>query len=198
MTMERPKIAVIDPNTLAVMGMRQMLQNVMPIMTVEAFSTFDDLLMHDPDRFVHYFVAQSVVLEHRPFFLERSHKTIVITLSQNPQTQLSSFHSLCINQPEEDVVKDLLHLEQGAHAGGRNLPPMPRVLSEKVLSDREVEVLSLVAQGLLNKEIADQLHISLTTVISHRKNIQEKLGMKSVSALTIYAVMHGYVDLNKI
>ena len=172
-------IAVIDPNTLAVMGMRQILQNVMPIMTVEAFSTFDDLLMHDADRFVHFFVAQSVVLEHRPFFLERRHKTIVTTLSLNPQTQLSSFHSLCINQPEEDVVKDLLHLEQGAHAGGRNLPPMPRALSEKVLSDREIEVLSLIAQGMLNKEIADQLNISLTTVISHRKNIQEKLGMRA-------------------
>lgn len=196
--MERPKIAVIDPNTLAVMGLRQMLQNVMPIMTVEAFSTFDDLLMHDPDQFVHYFVAQSVVVEHRTFFLDRSHKTIVTTLALTPQAQLSSFHSLCINQPEEDVVKDLLHLEQGAHAGGRNLPPMPRVLSEKVLSDREIEVLSLIAQGMLNKEIADQLHIGLTTVISHRKNIQEKLGLKSVSALTIYAVMHGYVDVNKI
>lgn len=196
--MERPKIAVVDPNTLAVMGLRQMLQNVMPIMTVEAFGSFDDLLMHDPERFVHYFVAQSVVLENRPFFLDRRHKTIVTTLSQNPQTQFSSFHSLCINQPEEDLVRDLLHLEQGAHAGGRNLPPMPKALAEKVLSDREIEVLSLVAQGLINKEIADQLNIGLTTVISHRKNIQEKLGMKSVSALTIYAVMHGYVDINHI
>jgi DNA-binding NarL/FixJ family response regulator len=59
-------------------------------------------------------------------------------------------------------------------------------------------VLSLIAQGLLNKEIADKLNIGLTTVISHRKNITEKLGIKSVSALTIYSVMHGYVDLNKI
>ena len=195
---ERPIIAIVDPNTLAVMGMRQMLQHVMPIMSVEAFSTFDDLLMHDADRFVHFFVAQSVVLEHRPFFLERRHKTIVTTPSLNPQTQLGSFHSLCINQPEEDLVRDLLHLVQGAHGGGRNLPPMPHALNDRVLSDRETEVLSLVAQGRLNKQIADQLHISLSTVVSHRKNIQEKLGMKSVSALTIYAVMHGYVDVNKI
>ena len=195
---ERPIIAVVDPNTLAVMGMRQMLQHVMPIMSVEAFSTFDDLLMHDADRFVHFFVAQSVVLEHRPFFLERRHKTIVTTPSLNPQTQLGSFHSLCINQPEEDLVRDLLHLVQGAHGGGRNLPPMPHALNDRVLSDRETEVLSLIAQGRLNKQIADQLHISLSTVVSHRKNIQEKLGMKSVSALTIYAVMHGYVDVNRI
>lgn len=195
---ERPIIAVVDPNTLAVMGMRQMLQQVMPIMSVEAFSSFDDLLMHDADRFVHFFVAQSVVLEHRPFFLERRHKTIVTTPSLNPQTQLGSFHSVCINQPEEDLVRDLLHLVQGAHSGGRNLPPMPHALNDRVLSDRETEVLSLIAQGRLNKQIADQLHISLSTVVSHRKNIQEKLGMKSVSALTIYAVMHGYVDVNKI
>ena len=66
------------------------------------------------------------------------------------------------------------------------------------MSDREIEVLSLIAQGLINKEIASLLNISLTTVISHRKNIMDKLGMKSVSALTIYAVMHGYVDINKI
>ncbi len=196
--MENPMIAVVDPNTLAVMGMRQMLQDVMPIMTVEAFGTFDDLLMHDPDRFVHYFVAQSVVVEHRPFFLERRHKTIVTTLSMDPQTQLASFHNLCVSQPEEDLVKDLLHLEQAAHAGGRNLPPMPCVPGDRVLSGRETEVLSLIAQGRLNKEIADQLHISLATVITHRRNIQEKLGMKSVSALTIYAVMRGYVDVNKI
>ena len=69
---------------------------------------------------------------------------------------------------------------------------------EKALTDREIEVLSLVAQGKINKEIAEKLFISTTTVITHRKNIQEKLGIKSVSSLTIYAVMHGYVDINKI
>ena len=75
---------------------------------------------------------------------------------------------------------------------------MPQVLKNKVLTNREIEVLSLVVQGYINKEIAIKLNISLTTVITHRKNIMEKLGMKSVSALTIYAVMHGYVDINKI
>ena len=59
-------------------------------------------------------------------------------------------------------------------------------------------MLSLIVQGFINKEIADQLNIGLTTVISHRKNIMDKLGLKSVSALTIYAVMHGYVDINNI
>ena len=89
-------------------------------------------------------------------------------------------------------------MEQRAHAHGRNLPPVARRQTEKILSNREMEVLSLIVQGLLNKEIADALNISITTVITHRKNIMEKLGMRSVSQLTIYAVMQGYVDINKI
>ena len=75
---------------------------------------------------------------------------------------------------------------------------MPEMLQRKVLSDREIEVMSLIVQGYINKEIADRLNIGLATVITHRRNIMDKLGFKSVSALTIYAVMHGYVDINKI
>jgi len=59
------------------------------------------------------------------------------------------------------------------------------------LTKRETEVLRLLTQGLLNKEIADKLGISLHTAISHRKNIISKLGIKTVSGLTIYAMMHG-------
>ena len=62
------------------------------------------------------------------------------------------------------------------------------------MSPREIEVLVLIAKGFMNKEIADRLGISLTTVISHRKNIVEKLGIKSVSGLPIYAVMNGSVS----
>ena len=58
------------------------------------------------------------------------------------------------------------------------------------LSDREQEVLVLVAKGLANKEIADKLNISVHTVISHRKNISHKTGIKSVAGLTVYALLH--------
>ncbi len=194
----RPHIAIVDSNTLAAVGLRQILQNVMPIMTVEVFGSFAELEANDPESFVHYFVSMNLVLENRQFFLERRRKTIVLTVSVDPETQLKDFHSLCINVPESQLVRSLLILEQHAHSAGRNLPSMPRALQAKVLTDREIEVLALIAQGYINKEIADQLNIGLTTVITHRKNIMDKLGLKSVSALTIYAVMHGYVDINKI
>jgi DNA-binding NarL/FixJ family response regulator len=132
------------------------------------------------------------------FFTERKRKTIVLTLSLDTMSQLSDFKCLCVNVPEPELVRSLLMLEQHAHGRGENLPPMPEILNRKILSDREIEVMSLIVQGYINKEIADKLHIGLATVITHRKNIMDKLGMKSVSALTIYAVMHGYVDINKI
>ena len=194
----RPKIAIIDSNTLSLLGLKQLLLNVLPIMTIDTYGSFAELESNDPEQYFHYFVSMNIVISNRTFFSEHRRKTIVLTLSLNDTSQLSEFHSLCINQPEQQLVRSLLMLEQHAHAGGRNLPPMPRVLQQKILSDREIEVMALIVQGYINKEIADQLNISLSTVITHRKNIMDKLGMKSVSALTIYAVMHGYVDINKI
>ncbi len=196
--MERPKIAVIDSNTLSVLGLKQILQNVIPIMDVHTFGAFEELEEANPDSFFHYFVAQEILVQHRRFFLNRQMKTIVLTPNSDPSTQPGGFHCLCINVPEDRLVRSLLMLEQHAHAHGKNLPPMPKALSAKILTDREIEVLALIVEGYINKEIADQLNIGLTTVITHRKNIMEKLGMKSVSALTIYAVTHGYVDINKI
>ena len=196
--MNRPKIAIIDANTLATLGLKQILQTVMPIMTVDTFGSFIELEANHPEQYFHYFVSMNVVLENKPFFLAQRKKTIVLTLSLDTMSQLSEFHSLCINVPESELVRSLLMLEQHAHGHGQNLPPMPKALQQKILSDREIEVMSLIVQGFINKEIADKLNIGLSTVITHRKNIMDKLGLKSVSALTIYAVTHGYVDINNI
>ncbi len=62
------------------------------------------------------------------------------------------------------------------------------------LSKREIDVLIAVAKGMMNKEIADQMNISIHTVISHRKNITRKTGIKSVSGLTVYALLNNFID----
>jgi len=197
----RPKIAIIDPNTLAVLGLKQLLLNMMPIVTVDTFGTLAELEANeanDADGYAHYFVSLDIVLANRAYFAERRRKTIVLTLSLSDSTQPSEFHTLCINQPEPQLVRQLLALEQHAHGQGQHLPPTPQALQQKILSDREIEVMTLIVQGYINKQIADRLNIALSTVVTHRKNIMDKLGFRSVSALTIYAVMHGYVDINKI
>lgn len=66
------------------------------------------------------------------------------------------------------------------------------------LTRREIEVLQLITKGYSNKEIADQLFVSTHTVISHRKNISEKTGIKSASGLTMYAILKKVIDVNEI
>ena len=64
------------------------------------------------------------------------------------------------------------------------------------LSGRERDILAAVAKGLTNKEIAVEFNISVYTVISHRRNISQKLGINSIPGLTVYAIMNKLVDMS--
>lgn len=66
------------------------------------------------------------------------------------------------------------------------------------LSQREKEILVCVAKGMLNKEIADRCNLSIHTVITHRKNITRKTGIKTVAGLTVYALLNNLIDSNSI
>ncbi|HEX2936582.1 MAG TPA: LuxR C-terminal-related transcriptional regulator [Bacteroidales bacterium] len=66
--------------------------------------------------------------------------------------------------------------------------------SDSSLSEREKDVIRLVAKGYTNKEIADMLNLSIHTIISHRKNITAKLGIKTISGLSIYALLNGIIQ----
>ena len=66
------------------------------------------------------------------------------------------------------------------------------------LSDREKEILIAVAKGLTNKSIAEQYHLSIHTVITHRKNLTRKTGIKSVSGLTVYAILNNLIDIKEV
>ena len=62
-----------------------------------------------------------------------------------------------------------------------------------ILTERELEVTGYIAQGLTNKEIAQELHLSPHTVHSHRKNVMRKLKAKSASDIILYAVQIGLI-----
>lgn len=66
------------------------------------------------------------------------------------------------------------------------------------LSDREKEILVAVAKGMTNKNIAEQYHLSVHTVITHRKNLTRKTGIKSVSGLTVYAILNNLIDIKEV
>ena len=71
-------------------------------------------------------------------------------------------------------------------------------MAAESLSEREKEIIRLVACGRSNKEIADTLFISAHTVATHRRNINAKLGIHSPAALAIFAIVQGLVDINEV
>jgi two-component system, NarL family, response regulator NreC len=78
---------------------------------------------------------------------------------------------------------------------GARLAAEPDSVSPDDLSDREIEVLRLIALGHTNNEIAERLYLSVRTVESHRAHIQQKLGLASRSELVRYAIERGLVDV---
>ena len=84
-------------------------------------------------------------------------------------------------------------IEEFVRVGGR--PDRDDDAFEK-LTDREREVLQLIAEGRVNREIAELLHISIKTVESHRAHIMEKLGIRNIAELTQYAIRKGLISLD--
>ncbi len=192
-----PHIAIISPNTLACLGLSGIIRSMMPEAEVSIFSDLKTLKESDRGQFFHYFIASRILIEDAAYFLERRRKTIVLLHGQENICLPAGFHTLDVNQSEQQLVRSFLRLAQtahGAHPPGGNAdhPTGPQ------LTPRETEVLRLIVSGLINKEIAHRLNVSLTTVISHRKNLIEKLGIKSVSGLTIYAVTNGIIRTEEI
>lgn len=195
---KKPRIAVVDANILSDMGLKTLLQSVIPGMEVNIYLSFEELMRNQPENIMHFFVNVLIVLEHQDFFTQNRRKTIVLTPTHDTEIQLSGFHCISTNVSEKTFVERLLSIHQSAHAHGHNMPPARKLNGDKGLSNREIEVLVNVVKGKTNKAIADELNIALTTVITHRRNIQEKLGMKTVSALTVYAVTHGLVNMQDV
>lgn len=69
--------------------------------------------------------------------------------------------------------------------------------SDSTISEREKEIIKHVSKGLTNKEIAEKLFLSPHTVMTHRKNISNKLGIKSISGLTVYAILNNIISLEE-
>lgn len=121
----------------------------------------------------------------------RSENTSVklIALHSSMEKVLSTYfdHVLLINATKSEIKKQLSDIfRKNGEKSKKNTD----------LSTREKTILTLVAKGKTNQEIADELYISTHTVISHRKNITRKLGIKTVAGLAVYAVINNLADAN--
>ena len=104
-----PQISIIDNNTLAAIGLKSILQNIIPMMSVEIFNSTQDLLNAQPDKFYHYFASANIILEDKDFYLSNIKKTIMLTSSSaDINQQLTAFHCLYTDRtpPAKDQCRE--------------------------------------------------------------------------------------------
>lgn len=200
--------ALITSNTAEAIGLEWMIRKVLsanpignensenPEIIIRHFPDFADFIDDTPDMYEQYFISAHTFIAYNPFFTERHGRTVVLMhgTMEKPRAMAQGIRLLDLSLSADRLghaLQKLLCRSQSRHTLQDEEDYAP-------LSAREIEVLVLLCRGMINKEIAEELHISLTTVITHRKNITEKLGIKSLSGLTIYAVMNGYIEADRI
>lgn len=181
------QIAIILQDTLQSTGLQSLIADYFPPVEISHYPTFDALSASGNDTFDYYFTDPTSFVLYADFFLPRRSKTIVLTGSAENENGLSATNHIATGATQETIIEQLgqLFTADNSNPSGEN---------NKDLSIRETDVLQLIVKGSTNKEIADKLNISLNTVLTHRKNITTKLGIKTVSGLTFYAIMNGIIS----
>lgn len=180
------KIAIVLSDTLRSLGLQNLLINFFPPVEVTHFISSDCLFSSgNTDVYDYYFTDANTFVMNTDFFLPRRSKTVVL-IDKSKHVD-SSIKSLCVYSSVENLIEELQELF-------KNDTINSSIENNKDLSSREIEVLQLIVKGITNKEIADRLNISLNTVLTHRKNLTTKLGIKTVSGLTFYAIMNGLIS----
>lgn len=181
--MHRLSALILTTDTLRALGLKHLLENLFDtdasIATCAAQSLADEV-----ERCDIIFADGHCCISCLDLLIPKKAKTVLLT-DNDTGKHIDSWLHIDASTDSDHIVEQITSI----------LKLIRRNSMERMeLSARETDVLRLVAQGMTNKEIADNLNISINTVLSHRKNISAKLGIKSVSGLCVYAMMNGIIN----
>ena len=190
------KTILFIQNALIVRGIVSCLQQIAPETRVEVFEKINYSIESDQPVIIVDRDLLSESPEHTLNQLKRkyAHCKIILLSASNPPDGFIIYIDECIliTDSGQQIIEKLQHvfvnISSSVSPNGQN----------SVLSDREREVLRLVALGFTNREISDELCISTHTVITHRKNITAKLSIKTIAGLAVYAVLNGIISSDEL
>lgn len=200
--MSKALFIVAEPSFIVRKGLVSLineLPNATVVREVEVASRLAELITHYSAHAL--LINQELLLQLSGAELKkitsRKRKVFVIGISKSindPITGCSGLisHEIALDEPKVSIIKKIKTVLNQIDESSDS----PTLNSE--LSDREMVILKDVALGLSNKEIADKNFISPHTVVTHRKNITRKLGIKTVSGLTIYAILNKLIGMDEL
>lgn len=193
--MKNYKVAIADPSPIILTGLSVILKELAEYDVVLKTNDLQTLAarLHvvNPD----ILIVNPVMIDYSKRMMVRhlfgdmpGMKLVALTSAFFDAQQLKQYHGVIEITDDAHRVKSTLNMV--VETGGKQ----EEESDSAQLSDREKEVLVCMAKGQKNSEIADALNISVHTVITHRKNIVKKTGIKSVAALTVYAILNNLID----
>lgn len=193
------KIIIVEPSPIICAGISSFINDMNQFSIVSVLNNMDDIndkmLVHNPD-----------MLIINPLVFGITNIGFIKNLAHNfPNTIFIALITTFVDRSILKYLKETIELSDSKQKLVTKLINIFNSTedntnsSESVeLSNREVDVLICVAKGMTNKDISEKLNISVHTVISHRKNIIKKTGIKSVSGLTVYALLNNMVEESEI
>ena len=188
-------IAFIEPSTIVKEGLTTILEKYKLNFQVSSFKSSKELANYNNKSLINIIIINS----------EISTEEILTIKKLKPEFKNAKWIGLISVSQQRDfsnIVNDIIYINDEAETIYNTVNRLlnsdnDKVIFEEVLSERETDVLKLLVNGKMNKEIAEELFISIHTVVTHRKNITNKLGIKSTAAMAIYAVANNIIDLNE-
>ncbi len=185
-------LAIVEPSNIVYEGLIRMLEKTSWQVRIVRIEDFFDLE-------VQYLTKNFSIVIMNPLYVVNNLNDYLEFKEKYPEIKwlgiiYGIFDSQLLNQFDEHInIYDTYdHIENKIKYLLEKLHPKTGI-GLHALSKREKEVLILIAKGKSNKEIADILNLSINTVITHRKNIIQKTGIKTVAGLTIFAYSQGYL-----
>ena len=172
-------IAIIMRNRLEALGLTTLLSAQFNAQASH-FLSLEEVPVEQREKFKFYITTTDEFLSNLSFFMPHSDTTLIVSHTFKEK----GYNIIDPMADELTTIAAISPFFQNKETSD----------NQTRLTQRETMVLQLVVEGLINKEIADRLNISINTVLTHRKNISAKLGIKSVSGLSVYAIMNGIVS----
>ena len=193
-TQTNQRIIIIEPSTIVFAGLQSIIERMHIAESIYHVTELDTITQKLAQLRADIIIVNTAVfgfhknLSIKSIFKDCTHASIIAFVSQYSDSQfLKQF---------DDII-DIYDDAQTISAKIRHIIEQDTIditeTDTTELSEREQEILIAVVKGLINKEIASTLNISIHTVMSHRKNITRKTGIKSISGLTVYALFNNLI-----